>query len=166
MASASDIVEPSAEDKLRSRVERAAIDAAARAPVLHFFFSALFWLLAGSALAIIASIKLHSPTFLAQQDWLTFGRVRPAHLNTMVYGWASMGGNGVSVWIMSRLCRAPLRQTGWLHVSAVLLNVGNLVGTYGVLAGRSTSFEWLEYPREAGVFAFSATLIAIAARPL
>ncbi|MDB6137582.1 MAG: rane protein [Verrucomicrobiaceae bacterium] len=151
---------PSAEDKLRSRAERAVIDAAASGPVLHFFISALVWLLAGSALALMASIKLHSPTFLADADWLTFGRVRPAHLTTMVYGWASMACIGVSIWIMSRLCRAPLRGSGWLHLSAVLLNAGNLVGTYGILMGHSMAFEWLEYPREAGV------LITLAFVPL
>jgi cytochrome c oxidase cbb3-type subunit 1 len=144
------------DEKLHSRTERAWIDAVARGPVLHFFISALFWLLAGSALALIASIKLHSPTFLAEQEWLNFGRVRPAHLNTMVYGWASMAGIGVSLWMMSRLCRAPLRGVGWLHLSALLLNVGNAVGTYGVLTGGSTSFEWLEYPKEAGLFLAAA----------
>lgn len=144
------------DEKFQSRTERAEIDAVARGPVLHLFISALFWLLAGSALALIASIKLHSPTFLAEQDWLNFGRVRPAHLNTMVYGWASMAGIGVSLWMMSRLCRAPLRGVGWLHLSALLLNVGNAVGTYGVLTGGSTSFEWLEYPKEAGLYLAAA----------
>jgi cytochrome c oxidase cbb3-type subunit 1 len=144
------------DEKRLSRTERALIDAVARGPVLHFFISALFWLLAGSALALIASIKLHSPTFLAEEEWLNFGRVRPAHLNTMVYGWASMAGIGVGLWMMSRLCRAPLRGVGWLHLSAVLLNAGNVVGTYGVLTGGSTSFEWLEYPKEAGLFLAAA----------
>ncbi len=157
--------ETSAEEKLHSRLDRANIDAAARGPVLHFFVSALLWLLAGSALALLASIKMHSPGFLAGTDWLTFGRVRPAHLTTMVYGWATMAGIGAALWMMSRLCRAPLQNTGWLHLSAVLLNAGNLVGTCGVLAGRSTAIEWLEYPREAGIFiaaAFVPLIIAFA----
>ena len=149
-------------EQLHSRMERAQIDEAARGPVLHCFISALIWLLAGSALALLASIKLHSPTFLAGTDWLTFGRVRPAHLTTMVYGWATMACIGVSLWIMSRLCRAPLRGAGWLHLSATLLNAGNLVGTYGVLMGRSTSFEWLEYPREAGALIAAAFVPLIA----
>jgi len=140
----------------RSREARAIIDSTASGPILHFFISALFWLLAGSALALIASIKLHSPTFLADAEWLNFGRVRPAHLNTMVYGWATMGCIGVALWLMSRLCRAPLRGLGWLHLSAVLLNIGNLYGTYGILTGGSTSFEWLEYPKEAGLFLSAA----------
>ncbi|MEX1114562.1 MAG: cbb3-type cytochrome c oxidase subunit I [Akkermansiaceae bacterium] len=147
----------------RSREARATIDSTAKGPILHFFISALFWLLAGSALALIASIKLHSPTFLADADWLNFGRVRPAHLNTMVYGWATMGCIGVALWLMSRLCRAPLRGLGWLHLSAVLLNIGNLYGTYGILSGGSTSFEWLEYPKEAGLFLSAAFIPLILA---
>ena len=148
------------EDRLRSRALRAEIDAVAFKPVTHFFLSALFWLLAGSVFAIIASIKLHSPGFLAEASWLNFGRVRPVHLTTMAYGWSSMACIGVALWIMSRLCRAPLRGAKWIHLSAVLLNLGNGLGVYGVLSGRGTSIEWLEYPREA------ALLIGLAFVPL
>ncbi len=144
------------DEKLRSRIERARIDAVAKGPVLHFFLSAVGWLVLGTLLALTASFKLHHPYFLTGEDWLNFGRVRPAHLNTMVYGWASMASIGVALWIMSRLSRVPLRACGWLHLSALLLNIGNLVGTLGILSGHSTSYEWLEYPREAGLFIAAA----------
>src|SRR6266566_1147646 len=84
------------------------IGASARGPVLHLFLSALVWLMFGSALALAASVKLHDPEFLAENAWLTFGRVRPAHMNSMIYGWATMGSSGVAVWLMARLCRSPL----------------------------------------------------------
>ncbi len=138
------------EEKERSRKARAAMDAAAAGPVIHYFASALFWLILGSVLAMLASIKLHSPALLDQADWLTFGRVRPAHLTTVAYGWSTMACIGVGLWLMSRLCRASMRHTGWLHLSALLLNLGNLAGVIGILGGRSTSIEWLEYPIEAG----------------
>ena len=41
-------------------------------------------------LAIIASIKLHSPYFLTGNAELTFGRVRMAHLQAVGIGWSSM----------------------------------------------------------------------------
>ena len=43
----------------------AEIDASCRVPVLFFFISGLAWLLAGTVLALVASIKLHTPGFLA-----------------------------------------------------------------------------------------------------
>ena len=39
----------------------AEIDASCRVPVLFFFISGLAWLLAGTVLALVASIKLHTP---------------------------------------------------------------------------------------------------------
>lgn len=41
----------------------------------------MFWLVIGSIFAMITSIKMHNPDFLASWQWLTFGRVRPVHLN-------------------------------------------------------------------------------------
>jgi cbb3-type cytochrome oxidase subunit 1 len=48
---------------------------------------------------------MHSPGFLTNREWLTFGHVRPVHLNTVIYGWASMAGIGTTLWIEARLCR-------------------------------------------------------------
>jgi cytochrome c oxidase cbb3-type subunit 1 len=46
-----------------------------------YYGSAVFWLVIGSIFAMITSIKMHNPGFLASWQWLTFGRVRPVHLN-------------------------------------------------------------------------------------
>jgi len=133
-------------ERMRSREARLTIDRAARWPVALFVGTSILWLLAGSILALLASIKLHRPEFFADADWLTFGRVRPAHLNTMVYGWLSPAGVAVGLWILSRLCRAPINDYASLSLAGVLWNLGNLVGTVGILRGDSTSIEWLEYP--------------------
>ena len=126
--------------------ERAAIDASLRGPVLFFFGSAVVWLLVGSALGLLASAKMVWPQFLDGAAWLTFGRVRPAHLNVVIYGWASAAGIGVGIWLMARLCRVRLRHRGLLLAAGALWNVGVAAGTVGILAGQSRSIEWLEFP--------------------
>lgn len=135
---------------------RATIDAAARRPVMAFLLTAVFWLLLGSVLALVSSIKMHVPGFLSSQEWLTFGRVRPGHLDAVIYGWSSAGCIGVGLWLMSRLCRAPIRYPRALGFAAILWNIGNAVGLAGVLGGSSTSVEWLEYPPVAGLFLIAA----------
>ncbi|MEI6340664.1 MAG: cbb3-type cytochrome c oxidase subunit I [Verrucomicrobiota bacterium] len=140
----------------------AEIDASCRVPVLFFVVSGLAWLLLGTLLALVASIKLHHPGFLASWEFLTFGRVRPAHLNTVIYGWASQTGIGVTLWLMCRLCRVPFVAPGLATVAAVFWNVGLTVGTAGILAGDSTSIEWLEMPRYATPILFvSYAMIAV-----
>ncbi|QDU60877.1 hypothetical protein Pan216_17300 [Planctomycetes bacterium Pan216] len=136
--------------------ERAGIDASTRLPVLTFFAASVFWLLVGTTLAIIASVKMHWPEFLESFSWLTFGRARSAHLDTMAYGWTAQVGLGVSLWLIARLARAPLRWPRLLVGAAGLWNAAVLAGAIGVLGGQMQSVEWLEFPP------FVAPLLALA----
>lgn len=125
---------------------RIEIDRSCRTPVMVWYVSSVVWLLFGSVLAIVASIKMHTPEFLADTEWLTFGRVRPAHLNSVVYGWASMSGMGTMLWLMARLCRRPLAWGVGVTWAAIAWNVLVGVGTWQILVGNGTSIEWLEFP--------------------
>jgi cytochrome c oxidase cbb3-type subunit 1 len=132
--------------RLKAATERAIIDNSCRVPVLVFASFSLFWLLVGSLLAIIASTKLHWPGFTLNTPYDTFGRVRPAHLNTVAYGWATNAGIAVSLWLLARLSRNILRGKWILVTAACTLNLGVLAGTIGILAGYGTAIEWLEFP--------------------
>ncbi|RYF08559.1 MAG: hypothetical protein EOO40_07775, partial [Deltaproteobacteria bacterium] len=128
------------------RRHRHQVDASCRPVVVAYLASAVFWLLMGNLLAMLASIKMHSPYFLGEVAWLTFGRVRPAHLNTMIYGWASLGGVGVALWLQARLARTLLPYRVPLLLSCFYWNAAVLWGSWQILAGHSTGIEWLEFP--------------------
>lgn len=139
---------------------RARIDASTRGPALFFIASGVGWLLLGSVLAFLASFKLHTPEFLGDVSWLTFGRVRPAHLNTMIYGWASMTGIAILLWLQARLSRVELPGVGLLYLAGVIWNIGVFGGTVAILAGYGTSVEWLEFPSwSAAILAACFTII-------
>ena len=138
---------PSAQDAARAGQERAGIDASCSRAVLAWYVSAVFWLLVGSAFALIASFKMHIPDWLGGSEWLTFGRVRPAHLNAVAFGWGSMAGIASAIWMMARLGRAELKYGGVLVLAALIWNIGVAIGLAGILMGYSTSIEWLEMPR-------------------
>src|SRR5207244_13068038 len=122
-------------------------DASGRIPLLLMFIGAAKWLVLGSILGLIASIKFHSPNFLADCSWLTYGRVRPAATNIMLYGFCLQAGLGIALWLFVRLGRARLVQSGLISLGALILNFGVLAGVLGVLAGASTGFGNLEMPR-------------------
>ncbi|MFO8099776.1 MAG: cbb3-type cytochrome c oxidase subunit I [Salinibacter sp.] len=153
---------PTAQSALPSNWRRV-VDKSTRGPVVAFITSATAWLLVGSLLALIASFKFQFPDWWAQQPWLTFGRVRPAHLNTMIYGWISMAGVGMSIWLWARLLKTPLRGQWLLLLSAGLWNIGMVIGTIGILAGYSRSIEWVEMPYAAFAFIVPALLLAVVA---
>src|SRR5213596_3030600 len=143
------------------QVERALIDASTRVPVLMFYASAVVWLLLGTLLAAFTSFKLHSPDLLSNVSVLTWGRIRPAHLNVMLYGWASMAGMGTAIWIMARLCRTTLRHPLLLVAGGGFWNLGVLLGVGGIIAGESTGYQWLEFPPYAAIVLFASYTLII-----
>lgn len=132
--------------RMREKWTLAQIDGSCRLAVLTFVLSGIGWLLLGSLLALVASLKMHWPGLLGEAEWLTFGRVRPAHLNTMIYGWGGMTGIGVVLWLQARMSRVELVFPRILTAMAVVWNLVVLAGTVAILAGYSTSVEWLEFP--------------------
>ena len=56
-------------------IDRSLIDESMRTPVMFFFTTALTWLLAATVIGFICSIKLHSPGFLGDWSFLTYGRL-------------------------------------------------------------------------------------------
>jgi cbb3-type cytochrome oxidase subunit 1 len=81
---------------------------------LFFFISAAVWFLISSILGLLVSIKLHSPNFLAHCPWLTYGRIRPVQLDSLVYGFAASAAFGVTLWLFCRLGRTRLVAPGIL----------------------------------------------------
>ncbi len=138
------------------QVERALIDASTRVPVLMFYTSAVFWLLLATLLGAISSLQLHAPSLFGGISFLSWGRVRPAYLDTMLYGWASMAGIGTAIWLMARLSRTTLRHPLLLVAGAGFWNLGVFLGLLAIFAGRSTGYEWLEFPPFAAIVLFVA----------
>jgi cytochrome c oxidase cbb3-type subunit 1 len=130
-----------------------------RLPLLALFGGAAFWLVAGSVLAMIASIKFHAPDFLAACPWLTYGRVQPAADDALLYGFCIPAGLGVALWLFAQLGQAPLRGAIVPVVAAKLWHLGVLVGLAGILSGNGTGFAWLEFPRAGSVILFFAYLL-------
>lgn len=126
--------------------ERLVYDQSSRLPVLAWITSSLVWLLLASVLGVIASVKLHLPDWLVADAILTFGRIRPAHLNIAAYGWASMAGVGVGIWLIPRLFKTALVGGGFATAGAVVWNIGVGAGVVAILAGYSDGMEWLEIP--------------------
>ena len=145
-------------------VSGAEIEASCRLPLLLMFVSAAVWLVIGSVFALIASVKFHQPAFLADWSWLTYGRVRPAYYNSLVYGFCIQAGLGVGIWILTHLGGDRLTGRWMITVGAKLWNLGLTIGIIGILAGDSTGYPLLEIPAYSALFLFVgyATISAFA----
>ncbi|WP_221030848.1 cbb3-type cytochrome c oxidase subunit I [Actomonas aquatica] len=159
MASAPSIaqsLDPATSATSVSRAELSEIDASTKAPALFFLISSVLWLLAGTVFALISSFKLHNPEFMGDWEWMTFGRARTAHLNTVIFGWSVNAAFAVAFWLMARLSRSVLRHPKLLFVAGAFWNIGVSIGVFGIMRGDSNSIEWLEMPAYATPLLFVA----------
>lgn len=137
-------------------VAAADVDASCRAPVLLLVTAGTLWLVVGLLLGWLASIKFHAPAFLAGSPWLTYGRIQPAGMNALVYGFGLQAALGVALWMLARLGRTTLARPSTAVMGGLLWNVGVLAGCYAILVGNSTGFELLEMPGYASPLLFVA----------
>jgi cytochrome c oxidase cbb3-type subunit I len=135
------------------------IDHACRGPVLLLFGAAAVWLVCGGIFALLSAIKAHAPGFLADPEWLTYGRARAFASASLVYGFALQAGLAMTLWMFCRLGR-NLIEGGWAMILAgVLWNLGLSTGLVMILTGQSTGYEWLELPAPATSILFAAYLV-------
>lgn len=125
---------------------RAGIDRSLRHPVMFFLTSGAAWLAVSILLGVIASAKVHSPDFLSAYSPLTYGRVFPAHLNALVYGWGMQAAFAMIIWLMARLSRKECTMTGIILTAGHVWNLGVALGVIGILLGHGTGMPWMEFP--------------------
>lgn len=130
-----------------THAEVTAADTAGRWPLLLLIGSGLVWLVISGVFALIASIQLHSPTFMSDCEWFTHGRVTALAETSFVYGWAANAGLGIALWVLGRLGGSALRAQNWAVVGTLFWNTGIALGLAGIATGDATSFALLQMPR-------------------
>jgi cytochrome c oxidase cbb3-type subunit I len=107
--------------------------------------AALFFVVSG-IFALIVAGKLQMPSLLGNISWATYGRMRPLHVNGMLFGWLLAADMGLCFYVVPRLCGVPLWSetlglaTLWLWVGIILSAVVALA------AGRNQGLEYAELP--------------------
>jgi cytochrome c oxidase cbb3-type subunit I len=134
-------------------------DRAAAGIVYAYTMSAVFWLLVGSAYGTLAACKLVWPDLLPY-EWLSFGRIRPIHTASVLFGWLSVGLTGIAYLVVYRTARRPLFSNAMARAGLWLLNLALLAGlvtlSRGLTRGPVEYREWLT--PIAAVFAAGALL--------
>jgi cbb3-type cytochrome c oxidase subunit I len=115
----------------------------------RFFYSAIFWLIVpgimGLLLAAFLSLPaLYDPLPLALKPYLSFGRLRPAHVNLMIFGWLSQAYVGGILFILPRLTRTQLFSERLAHVNWWLWNLMLVGAAVSLPAGMTQGREYAE----------------------
>ncbi len=115
---------------------------------LAYIVAGAFWFMVGTVYGLFSAIHMVAPEFFNNIPWLVFGRVRPSHVNTVLFGFVTTtllgaGLHMVTAVLKTRLWSEPL---GW--ISCVLWNItvasGPITFAFGITQGREyTEYIWI-----------------------
>jgi cytochrome c oxidase cbb3-type subunit I/II len=130
------------EEQIIEEVDYGPSDSAAR----WWFILAMTWFPLFASFGFIMAIKFFFPDFLGGPETLTFGRIRPFHVNGLLFGFISSGLLAAMVWTVPRLCFTPLYLPWLAKTAAVLWNGAVLAGVLLILTGDTQGREYAELP--------------------
>src|SRR6266513_1751911 len=125
-----------------------------RALIRRWLAWGFFWLLFFPTLGVVLSTKFTYPEFLGDQAWLTFGRLRPIHVNGVIWGAFSTLFIGLCHYIVPRLCGVRLWNERWSHGLLWVWNLNLAVAVILLAAGFNRGWE-------AGEFALGTVLLIL-----
>ncbi len=117
--------------------------------VYRWLFSGVFWLLVGSAVGLLEAYRHVEPETLAGSSVLSYGRLRPVHTATVLFGWLSMALVALAIHVVSRSARVWLDhvELGAANLALWLWNAGVLGGNVALMSGQiNANREYREYP--------------------
>jgi cytochrome c oxidase cbb3-type subunit 1 len=93
-----------------------------------FFYSAVFWLVVPVLVGLVMALFLFDAGIQEWVPWplrpaIIFGRLRPMHVNLLLFGWLSMVYAGAFLYIIPRLTAAPLFSERLAWINVVLWNL-------------------------------------------
>lgn len=105
-----------------------------------------FWLLFFPTVGVILSTKFTYPEFLGDVSWLTFGRIRPIHVNGVIWGAFSTLFLGLAHYIVPRLAGVRLWQERWNEWLVWVWNLNLALAVVLLALGWNRGWEAGEFP--------------------
>ena len=129
----------------KKALKRPNIDPKLSKLIVWYLGTATFWLLFGTTIGEYVGIKFVAPD-ADHLSWLSFGRLRPVHTNSVFWGWASLAMLGLGYYIVPMVSNTKLAslKKGWYALW--LINASVILGTICLMAGiNNGGGEFREY---------------------
>ncbi|SNB46686.1 cbb3-type cytochrome c oxidase subunit I [Geobacter sp. DSM 9736] len=128
---------------------------------LAFMVAGAVWFVVGALYGMVSAIHLVSPEFFTNIPWLVFGRERPIHVQTMLYGFVGTTLIGCGLYYVPRLLRTKLWSEPLAWGSFFLWNTVILSGPICFSFGYTQGREYSEYVWWADVLLMLAVTLLI-----
>lgn len=114
--------------------------------ILKWLYWGLFWLMFAPSVGALASSLFNYPDYLGTSKYLTFGRLRPMHVNGVIFGAFSTLFIGLCYYVLPRLCGVRVWNGHWGHWLVWVWNLGLVAGMVSLLLGYNQGLEAGEFP--------------------
>lgn len=112
----------------------------------HHLAASLGFLVVGALLLALASMQYVAPDLLSGWAPLSYGRLRPAAIHFLLYGWLTLGLLGAMYYAVPRLSGAPLTNPAVARLGFIFTSIGYALGGGAILLGQSDGVRYLEAP--------------------
>lgn len=116
---------------------------------------ALVWLTIVPLVGLLLSIKFHNPDFMGGVAWWTFGRLRPVHVNGVIFGAFSTTFLGLLYYYVPKLCGVRMFKEAWGWWLMWLWNAFVLIGSISFMMGYNSGVEAGEYEWPLNILRFA-----------
>jgi cbb3-type cytochrome oxidase subunit 1/mono/diheme cytochrome c family protein len=136
----------------------------------HHLAASLGFLIVGVVMLATSTMQYVLPDALSGWAPLSYGRLRPAAIHFLLYGWLTLGLIGAMYYAVPRLAGVKLTDPRVARIGFILMSVGYALGGIGILFGQSEGIRYLEAPAWAdiivlvGMMAMSHSLARTIAR--
>jgi len=113
--------------------------------VIWYLGASIFWLVFGTFIGQYVGMKFVWPE-MDTTPWLSFGRLRPVHTNTVFWGWASMAMIGLGYFVIARTSNTRIHSYKWAWTGWILINLSVFFGNLSLMNGiNNGGGEYREY---------------------
>jgi cytochrome c oxidase cbb3-type subunit 1/cytochrome c oxidase cbb3-type subunit I/II len=111
-----------------------------------FMLTSAFWFAAATSFGLIGAGYLIAPDFLANIEYIHFGRIRPMHINAVLFGFVTPGLLAAAFYYFTKLLRTKIFSEKLGVVTAVFWNITVSAGMVGIATGHTQGREYAELP--------------------
>ncbi len=113
---------------------------------MAFTVTSAAWFAVATTFGLIAASYLMAPDFMANIEYIHFGRMRPMHINAVLFGFVTPGLLAVAFYYLPRMLKTQLHSQKLGVWTAILWNITVAAGMLGISLGHTQGREYAELP--------------------
>jgi cbb3-type cytochrome c oxidase subunit I len=109
-----------------------------------FCITSAFWMIIATLVGLTAAIELVAPDLAGNISWLLFSRLRPMHVNLVLFGFVTPGLLSSAFYLIPRLLRTEIYNEKLGFITVIAWNLALIVAVITLATGFTQGREYAE----------------------